>query len=67
MFSRVTCPLAAAEQRELARGKTIGLARGHLGTVHDHGHPYDTIVDTSTATPAELAGVVLRREQTAGR
>ncbi|MFF3569473.1 chloramphenicol phosphotransferase CPT family protein [Nocardia jiangxiensis] len=63
----VTCPPAVAEQRELARGKTIGLARGHLGTVHDHGHPYDTIVDTSTATPAELAGVVLRREQTAGK
>ncbi|MBW0272828.1 chloramphenicol phosphotransferase [Nocardia sp. MH4] len=57
----VTCPLAVAEQRELLRGKTIGLARGHFGTVHDHGYPYDTVVDTSTATPAELARVVLGR------
>ncbi|MBY8860368.1 chloramphenicol phosphotransferase CPT family protein [Nocardia sp. CA2R105] len=64
----VTCPLAVAEERESARGKgvKIGLARGHLRTVHDHGYPYDTIVDTSTATPAELAKVVLHRQQTAG-
>ncbi|WP_327097851.1 chloramphenicol phosphotransferase CPT family protein [Nocardia vinacea] len=26
----VTCPLAVAEQRELARGNEIGLARGYL-------------------------------------
>jgi chloramphenicol 3-O-phosphotransferase len=53
----------SAEQRELARGhtNTIGLARGHLPTVHNHGYAYDTIVDTSTATPAELAGIVLRQ------
>ena len=57
----VTCPLAVAEQRELLRGRPIGLARGHFGTVHDHGYPYDTVVDTSTATPAELARVVLGR------
>ncbi|MFG3521218.1 chloramphenicol phosphotransferase CPT family protein [Nocardia nova] len=63
----VTCPLAVAEQRELVRGKTIGLARGHLATVHDHGFPYDMIVDTTTATPAELARVVLHRKQTAGQ
>lgn len=58
----VTCPLAVAEQRELVRGKTIGLARGHLPTVHDHGYPYDTIVDTTTGTPAELARVVLGQQ-----
>ena len=65
----VTCPLVVAEQRELARGrgKKIGLARGHMRTVHDHGYPYDAIVDTTTATPAELAGVVLHRQQTAGK
>jgi chloramphenicol 3-O phosphotransferase len=59
--------LAVAEQRELARGrsKKIGLARGHLRTVHDHGYPYDTIVDTTTAAPAELARVVLGRQQIA--
>ncbi|MFQ6227556.1 hypothetical protein [Nocardia sp. NPDC002869] len=30
-----------------------------------HGHPYDTVVDTTTTgTPAELARAVLRRERT---
>jgi len=58
----VTCPLAVAEQRELARGNEIGLARGHLRTVHDHGYTYDTTVDTTTGTPAELARTVLRRQ-----
>ncbi|WP_225728689.1 MULTISPECIES: chloramphenicol phosphotransferase CPT family protein [unclassified Nocardia] len=56
----VTCPLAIAEKRELARGNEIGLARGHLRTVHDHGYTYDTIVDTTTGTPVELARAVLR-------
>ncbi|PXX60263.1 chloramphenicol 3-O phosphotransferase [Nocardia tenerifensis] len=56
----VTCPLAIAEQRELVRGKTIGLARGHFHTVHSHGVPYDMTIDTSTASPAELARTVLR-------
>ncbi len=59
---RVTCPLAVAEQRELARGNEIGLARGHLRTVHDHGYTYDTTVDTTTGTSAELARTVLRRQ-----
>ncbi|MBF6289517.1 chloramphenicol phosphotransferase CPT family protein [Nocardia cyriacigeorgica] len=55
----VTCPLPVAEQRERARNHPIGLARGHFHSVHDHGHPYDTMVDTGTATPTELAGTVL--------
>jgi chloramphenicol 3-O phosphotransferase len=55
----VTCPLAVAEERELARGGVVGLARGHLRTVHDHGAAYDMTVDTTTGTPAELAGAVL--------
>lgn len=61
---RVTCPPAVADRRELARGHPAGLARGHLPTVHAHGHPYDTVVDTTTGTPAELARAVLRRERT---
>ncbi|MEV0712863.1 phosphotransferase-like protein [Nocardia aurea] len=59
---RVTCPLAVAEQRESARGNEIGLARGHLRTIHDHGYTYDTTVDTTTGTPSELAKFVLRRQ-----
>ncbi|MGW0252233.1 chloramphenicol phosphotransferase CPT family protein [Nocardia goodfellowii] len=61
----VTCPLDVAEQRELVRGKTIGLARGHFRTVHEHGYPYDTIVDTTTGTPAQLARVILGQQATA--
>ncbi|MGW0005534.1 chloramphenicol phosphotransferase CPT family protein [Nocardia grenadensis] len=61
---RVTCPPAVADRRELARGHPAGLARGHLPTVHQHGHPYDTVVDTTAGTPAELARAVLRRERT---
>jgi chloramphenicol 3-O phosphotransferase len=61
----VTCPLAVAEQRELTRGNEIGLARGHFHTVHYHGYTYDTIVDTTQGTPAELARAVLRRQQAA--
>ncbi|MGY1867798.1 MULTISPECIES: phosphotransferase-like protein [Nocardia] len=61
---RVTCPLAVAQQRELTRRNENGLARGHFRTVHDHGYTYDTIVDTTTGTPAELARAVLRRQRT---
>lgn len=61
----VTCPLSVAEQRELTRGNEIGLARGHFHAVHDHGYTYDTIVDTTQGTPAELARAVLRRQQVA--
>ncbi|MER7454277.1 chloramphenicol phosphotransferase [Nocardia beijingensis] len=64
---RVTCPLAVAEQRELGRRNENGLARGHFHLVHQHGATYDTIVDTSTGAPAELARAVLRRQQFAGK
>ncbi len=59
----VTCPLAVAEQRERDRGNPIGLARGHLRTVHGHGTSYDLTVDSTMGTPAELARAVLRRQQ----
>jgi chloramphenicol 3-O phosphotransferase len=57
----VTCPLAVAEQREKARRHPNGLARGHFDAVHNHGYPYDTIIDTTTGTPAALARTVLQR------
>lgn len=56
----VTCPLEVAERREQGRRNPAGLARGHFHTVHDHGYTYDTIVDTTTGTPATLARTVLR-------
>lgn len=59
----VACPLEVAEQRERDRGNLIGLARGHLRTVHGHGTTYDMTVDSTTGTPAELARAVLRRQQ----
>ncbi|CCH30927.1 hypothetical protein BN6_36320 [Saccharothrix espanaensis DSM 44229] len=57
----VTCPLEVAERRERVRAHPIGLARGHFHAVHDHGTAYDLTVDTTTATPAELARAVLAR------
>ncbi|WP_040793429.1 chloramphenicol phosphotransferase CPT family protein [Nocardia paucivorans] len=61
----VTCPLAVAERREQDRGHPIGLARGHLHTVHDHGYTYDMTVDTTTKSPAALARTILRHQQPA--
>ncbi|MEV6557864.1 chloramphenicol phosphotransferase [Nocardia sp. NPDC051756] len=58
----VTCPLPIAEQRELARGNEVGLSRGHFHSVHDHGTTYDMTVDTSTASPTELARAILRQD-----
>ena len=55
----VTCPLAVLERRERGRSNPVGLARGHFSAVHDHGVPYDLTVDTTSGTPAELAGTVL--------
>ncbi|MEU3014630.1 phosphotransferase-like protein [Nocardia asteroides] len=62
----VTCPQAVADKRELSRRAPKGLARGHFHLVHEHGHPYDLTVDTSTAPPAELARVVLEANRRAG-
>ncbi|MGW4365114.1 phosphotransferase-like protein [Nocardia takedensis] len=62
-FVAVTCPLEVAEQRELPRRNPNGLARGHFASVHAHGHPYDTTVDTTTADPVDLARTVLRRHR----
>lgn len=62
----VTCPQAVADQRELSRRSPKGLARGHFHQVHEHGQPYDLTVDTNTATPAELARVVLAANRRAG-
>ncbi|MEV5833493.1 hypothetical protein [Nocardia sp. NPDC052112] len=51
----VTCPLAVAEQGELARGNEIGLVRGHFRTVHDHGGGYDAeIIGCATSVVAEI-------------
>ncbi|MEV6361498.1 phosphotransferase-like protein [Nocardia asteroides] len=62
----VTCPQAVADERELSRRSPKGLARGHFHQVHEHGHPYDLTVDTTTGTPAELARVVLAANRRAG-
>jgi chloramphenicol 3-O phosphotransferase len=48
-------PLEVLEARERARGdREIGLARGQAGRVH-RGVVYDLEVDTSQATPDEIA------------
>ncbi|MBG6134869.1 chloramphenicol phosphotransferase CPT family protein [Longispora fulva] len=65
LFVGVHCPLPVLEERERARGPRgrAGLARGHLRTVHAHGH-YDLDVDTGTAPASDIARCVLtRRDQ----
>ena len=60
LFVGVGCPLSVLEERENARNSVIGLARGHLRTVHNHGR-YDLEVDTSRKSPKELARIILEK------
>ncbi len=54
----VHCPIGVLEERERARNGVIGLARGHLDTVHAHHRRYDVEIDTAEASADELAHVV---------
>ena len=56
---RVDCPIEVCEERERARSDRLpGLARSQSTVVHRHPH-YGVAVDTSKASPAELAQAVL--------
>ncbi|MBD2842069.1 chloramphenicol phosphotransferase CPT family protein [Erythrobacter rubeus] len=56
---KVTAPLDVIEAREKARGdRLIGLARGQSTDLHQ-GIAYDGEIDTSTASPCELAATIL--------
>jgi len=56
---RVDCPIDVCEERERARsGRLPGLARSQATFVHRHPR-YRVAVDTSKASPAELAQAVL--------
>ncbi|WP_394619009.1 chloramphenicol phosphotransferase CPT family protein [Lentzea sp. JNUCC 0626] len=59
LFVHVTCPLPLLEERERARNNPAGLARGHLATTGEAPFDYGLVVDTSTASPEELADTVL--------
>lgn len=61
---KVFAPLTVIEQREKARGdRLIGLAREQSMHLHD-GIDYDAEVDTSVATPHELAAQLLEAFKT---
>jgi chloramphenicol 3-O phosphotransferase len=54
----VRCSVEVAAEREKQRGdRTIGLARGHHETAHEH-VAYDVEVDTSASTIAECADAI---------
>ncbi|QUL38925.1 chloramphenicol phosphotransferase CPT family protein [Erythrobacter sp. JK5] len=59
-FVKVSAPIEIIEKREKARGdRLIGLAREQSAHLHE-GIDYDIEIDTSTASPSELAAQVLR-------
>jgi len=56
---RVDCPIEVCERRERRRADRLpGLARSQAAFVHRHPR-YDFAVDTSTASPPELAQAVI--------
>ncbi|MBV7267304.1 chloramphenicol phosphotransferase CPT family protein [Erythrobacter ani] len=58
-FVKVTAPIDIIEARERARGdRLIGLARGQSTELHE-GIAYDSEIDTSGASPRELASKIL--------
>jgi chloramphenicol 3-O phosphotransferase len=57
----IICEQDIAEERERSRGdRMIGLVAGQAPTVHSGVRPYDLIVDSSHATPEQLAEAIHR-------
>ena len=61
-FIGVMCSLDVVNAREATRpGRFPGTATSHYDQVHSHGEIYDLEVDTSTASPREVAEQIIRR------
>ncbi len=61
-FIAVKCDLDVINQRESRRiGRFPGTATAHYDLVHAHGAHYDLEVDTTSATPRELAECIIAR------
>ncbi len=57
----VNLPLEILEQREVSRATSPrGHARSHYETVHKHNVPYNLNIDTSKATPQEIAESIFK-------
>lgn len=60
-FVAVHCDRSIAEMREKARGdRILGLVAGQLNKVHAGLREYDLSVDSSRATPNDLANMIIR-------
>lgn len=58
-FVAITCPLEVVERRERARGdRFINSAKAQMPLVHGPTRHYDLAIDTSMATPQQLAVVI---------
>jgi len=63
-FIGVHCELAVIKAREAQRqGRFPGTATAHYKQVHQHGCTYDLEVDTTVATPSEVAQIIITRLQ----
>ncbi len=63
-FIGVKCALDVVNAREATRpGRFPGTATSHFDQVHAHGEIYDLEVDTSQATPREIAQQIIDRLQ----
>jgi len=61
-FIGVKCSLDVVNQREATRaGRFPGTATSHYEQVHAHGEDYDLEVDTSAATPRDIAERIIGR------
>ena len=59
VFVGVHCSIDVIEQREIERGdRIVGQARGQFEIVHSN-MPYDIEIDSSNATPTELADEII--------
>ena len=59
-FIGIVCDLEELEKREQLRGnRLIGLARGHIDSVHQYKDYYDLIIDSTHCSPATCAQNIL--------
>ena len=64
-FIGVKCTLDVVNTREATRiGRFPGTATSHYDQIHAHGEIYDLEVDTSAATPRQVAERIIERLQT---
>jgi len=59
-FVGIVCDLEELERREKLRGnRIVGLARGHIGSIHQHKEYYDLVIDSTHYSPTTCAQNIL--------